>query len=133
MSSRSAGRIPSPTMCARMSLSRCSIRLLRIARWTSSNLGASMGLTGVPHDLRRTRGLFRQDWHRGHIGVPFDERRHRAEPGERIGVECPDFRCDAGPVVIDAQGLAVGELTKRMASEVDLADRLLRKPLEVAG
>src|SRR5438046_9593624 len=71
---------------------------------------------------RRLCRLSEQYLERRDVGVPFDERRHGTEARQCLDIERPNGRRHARGMVVDAQHLAVVELTHRVASDADLPD-----------
>src|SRR6266571_7714072 len=122
-SSRSAGLMPASTTCAEIPRSSWTTRLARIARWSSSSEGAAVSIFRLFDQRGGMSCLLEQRRHGWHVGVPFDERRHRAEARERLGIERPHFRRDARAVVVDAQRSRVVEPPEGMTGEMDLAHR----------
>src|SRR5437660_1272299 len=102
-SSRSAGLKPASTTCAEIPRSSWVTRLARSARWSSSSEGAAGSIFRLFDQHGSTRRLLEQHRHGRHVGVPFDERRHRAEARERLRVERPYFRGHARAVIVDEQ------------------------------
>jgi hypothetical protein len=72
--------------------------------------------------------LVQQNFERGKVGIPLDQRRHWTEAPERRGVEIPDGIGNSGSVVVDQDIDVFGGV---MASEMDLADRLDRQRIEI--
>src|SRR5271169_1684577 len=94
----------------------------RICSSSSIDISASIG------QLLGMMRLVQQDLERGKVGVPLNQRGHAAEASKRRGIELPDGLCDPGAVVIDQN---VYVLRGVMAGEVDLADRLDRRRVEI--
>src|SRR5712692_905543 len=130
-SSRSAGLMPASTTCAEIPLSSWTTRLARSARWSSSSEGAAVSTFRLVDQRGGMSRLLEQHHHGRHVGVPFDQRRHRAEERERLGIERPHFRRDARAVVVDAQRPGVVELPEGMTGEMDLAHRFGRQRCEI--
>src|SRR6516162_80359 len=68
---------------------------------------------GLVEDRLRGRGLAREDFERRDVEIPFDQRRPRAEAGDRTGVERPYLRRDRGTVRVDqirARSFEPGEM-----------------------
>src|SRR6266852_8306652 len=102
-SSRTAALMPASATCAEIPRLSWTTRLARIAHWSSSSEGAAGSIFLLFDQHGSMRRLLEQHRHRRHVGVPFDERRHRAEARERLGVERPHFRRDARAVIVDEQ------------------------------
>src|SRR3989449_11744204 len=129
MRSRSAAANPSSTTAPQtVSSSSCSIEAAN-ARCSSSKAGMRALLA---HEALRLRRFVEQHRERRHVGVPFDERRHAAENGERLGIERPPLARDARAVVVDADRASVLELAHLVTREVDLADALRRQGVQIA-
>src|SRR6266571_3519800 len=130
-SSRSAGLMPASTTCAEIPRSSWTTRLARIARWSSSSEGAAVSTFRLVDQRGGMSRLLEQHRHGRYVGVPFDERRHRTEARERLGIECPHLRRDARAVIVDAKRSCVVDPPDGMAGEMDLADRLRRQRREI--
>src|SRR6266852_2138896 len=130
-SSRSAGLMPASTTCAEIPRSSWATRLAHIARWSSSSEGAAVSIFRLFDEHGSTRRLLEQHRHGGHVGVPFDQRRHRAETRECFGVECPHFRGDARAVIVDAEYPSAVEPSHGVTRQMDLAHDLRRQSGEV--
>src|SRR6266704_3580791 len=123
-SSRSAGLMPTSTMCAEIPRSSCETRLARSARWSSSSEGAAGSIFRLFDQHGGMRRLLEQHRHGWHVGVPFDERRHRAEARERSRIERPHFRRDARAVIVDAEYPSAVEPLHDVTRQMDLAHGL---------
>ena len=66
--------------------------------------------------------LGHQDVERRNIGVPFNQRRYRAEACQRFRVECPHLGGDTRAMIVDSQCAPVIELPDGVTREMDLAD-----------
>src|SRR6516164_11560994 len=104
MFNRSAGTFAASIATAAPS-SR-STRLARMARCTSSSVGTADLLFGLREERAGMVRLAGQHIEGRHVGVPFDQRRDRTEPCERVPIECPYVGNDPRGVVVDAQGAA---------------------------
>src|SRR6266699_6032261 len=124
-SSRSAELMPASTTCAEIPRSSWTMRLARSARWSSSSEGAAGSTFRLVDQRGGMSRLLEQHRHGRHVGVPFDQRRHRAEKRERLGIERPHFRRDARAVVVDAQRSRSEEHTSELQSRPHLVCRLL--------
>src|SRR6266568_3847745 len=124
-SSRSAGLMPASTTCAEIPRSSWTTRLARIARWSSSSEGAAVSTFRLVDQRGGMSRLLEQHRHGRHVGVPFDERRHRTEARERLGIECPHLRRDARAVIVDAKRSRSEEHTSELQSQFHLVCRLL--------
>src|SRR5213592_2653255 len=80
---------------------------------------------------RRLGRLSEQYLERRDVGVPFDQRGDGAEACERLNIERPHGRRHAGAMVVDAQHLAIVELTHGVPGEVDLPDGESRQGGEI--
>src|SRR5712692_670723 len=123
MPRRAAGSMPLAMTWAPASVSSRAMTLRRTARWSSSSDGAGAFTLYLLEHGGSTRRFVDQHVERRHIGVPFDEGRHRAEARERRRVERPDLGRDARTVIVDAKRAAVFELPRAVSGEMDLADR----------
>src|SRR5216684_7476131 len=123
MPRRAAGSMPSATTWAPALASSRATTLRSTARWSSSSDGAGAFTFDLLEHGGGTRRLVDQHFERRHVGVPFDEGRHRAEARERRRVERPDLGRDARTVIVDAKRAAVFELPRGVSGEMDLADR----------
>src|SRR5260370_10714350 len=86
-------------------------RRSRICSSSSIDIWVHMGqLSGVMR-------LVQQDLERGEVGVPLDQRGHRAEAPERRGVELPDGLRYPGAVIVDQNVHVFGGV---MAGQVNL-------------
>src|SRR5712692_3195173 len=121
MSSRSVALIAPSTRCAETPPSSWVTRLVRMARWSSSSEGeGAFTLCFLKHGLGARR-LVHKHFERRHVGIPFDERRHRAETRERFCVERPDLRRDARAVIVDAEHPSAVEPPLGVPRNMDLA------------
>src|SRR6266851_3546365 len=91
-SSRSLALMLPSTTCAEIPPSSWATRLARIARWSSSSEGAAVSIFRLFDQQGSMRRLLEQHRHGRHVGVPFDECRHRAEECERLRIERPHLR-----------------------------------------
>src|SRR5215472_14548261 len=82
---------------------------------------------GIGELLRMPR-LVQKNFERGEVGVPLDQRRHRAEALERRGVEVPYGFGNSGAVIVDQDIDIFGSV---MTGKMDLADRLDRQRIEI--
>src|SRR5216684_6895380 len=129
MRSRSAAANPSATTAPQTaSSSSWSIEVAN-ARCSSSKAGMRALLA---HDALRLRRFVEQHRERRYVGVPFDERRHAPENGERLGIERPHLARDTRAVVVDADRAPVLEVAHLVTREVDLADALCRQGAQIA-
>src|SRR6266702_6061018 len=132
-SSRSAELMPASTTCAEIPRSSWTMRLARSARWSSSSEGAAGSTFRLVDQRGGMRRLLEQHRHGRHVGVPFDQRRHRAEARERLCVERPHFRRDARAVIVDADCSRLVDPPDAVTGEMDLAHRLGWQGCEVRG
>src|SRR3989449_5664597 len=130
-SSRSAGLMPASTTCAEIPRSSWTMRLARIAHWSSSSEGVAVSISRLFDQRGGVSRLIEQHCHGRHVGVPFDQRRHPAEERERLGIESPHFRCDARAVIVDEQRSGVVEPPEGMTGEMDLAHCFGRQRCEI--
>src|SRR5215471_10927067 len=93
---------------------------------SSSRVDMAAGIGELLHMPR----LVQKNFERGEVGVPLDQRRHRAEALERRGVEVPYGLDNSGAVVVDQDIDAFGSV---MTSKMDLADRLDRQRIEIGN
>src|SRR6184192_660583 len=84
--------------------------------------GMNLSLLDALEMNRRLCRLGEQHLERRYVGVPFDERGDGAEAFERLGIERPNGRRHARAMVVDAQHLAVVELTHRVPGKMDLSE-----------
>src|SRR5580693_4547278 len=97
-------------------------RRSRICSSSSIDISVHMG------ELFGMIRLVQQDLERGEVGVPLDQRGHRAEAPERRGVELPDGLRYPGAVIVDQN---VDIFRGVMAGQVNLADRIDRQCVEI--
>src|SRR5215475_12199620 len=105
---------------AAAALSSRSIRLVRMARCSSSSVGTARLLFCQSEKRTGMLRLAEQHVERRHVVVPFDQRRHRTEPCERLPVQRPDLRNYARAMIIDTQGTAVVKRPHAVAGKMDL-------------
>src|SRR5215470_3166445 len=117
MPSRSSRANPSARTYAAIESSPAT-RLRSTARWISSSVGMA-SLIQEPCCTPRLVQEHRELWQ---VGIPFDQRRNRSEPGERLGVECPDFGDDAGTVIVDPQNPTIVQVPDRVPRKMDFTD-----------
>src|SRR6266852_5465221 len=119
MASRARGSSPSPAMWARtVSLSSARRPSLK-TRCRSCSASMTTSRSGGLEQAIGGASLGKQDRQLGNVRVPFDERRHGAEPVQGLAIERPDLGRHARAVIIDQDGLAVGVIL-RMAGDMDL-------------
>jgi hypothetical protein len=63
--------------------------------------GGAAGRHHLARDAARGGRFVQQGVERRDVGIPFDQRRHRAETRQRGPVQIPDGRRDAGAVMVD--------------------------------
>src|SRR5262245_56096907 len=74
--------------------------------------------------------LVQQDVQCGKVGVPFDQRGHRAEAPEGRDIQLPDRRRNAAAVAVNQNVDAFGGV---ITGEMDLTDRGYRQGIEIAN
>src|ERR1700756_3556152 len=126
MPTRAAGSRPSLWMAAAISAVSPPSTACLSCSCSSSSVDISMDLG----ELLRVAHFVQQDFERGKVGVPLDQRRHRPEAAERRGVEVPNGLGDAGTVVVDQYIHVFGSV---MASNMDFANCLGRQRVEISN
>src|SRR5260221_1075801 len=115
MATREAGATPSPRIAATISPGSPPSTARRSRICSSS----SVAMSDMGPILGAAR-LVEQHLERGHLAVPFDQRRDRTESPERGGMKLPDRFGDPGAMIVDQDGDLLNAV---MAGEMDLADR----------
>src|SRR5947199_10310168 len=118
--------MPSPQMASTSAAVSPPSTARRSCSCSSSNFGISMDIGQLLRMLR----LVQQDFERGNICVPLDQRGNGAEAPERLGVEFPNRLRYPRAVVVDQDIHVVGGV---MAGEVDFADRCRRQRIEISN
>src|SRR5512143_3474366 len=107
---------PSTTAAAKHSCSSCSISMVRLRE------GALPPTIGF-------RRLRQQDWERGQVAIPFDQRGGVRETAERTFVQFPYGGSDRAAMVVDQDAHAVG-IVDAVPGEMQLLHRFDRQGLD---
>src|SRR5271155_4123846 len=125
MPRRAAGSSPPST---RMSATMFPAALPRTASRSRTCSSNSCDRSVLMGELFGVTGFVQQDFERGNVGVPLDQRWQRTKVFERDSVKLPNRRRNPRTVVVNQDVYGLGSV---MAGQVELANRRARKRLYI--